>query len=208
MCGTFSQNKDGRVIRDAWIREDIGAFQNTPLTLADSEIPSEPDLFAAESSEIIRYPTQPSWVLHANHPSPTLQLMRWGLIPEWWDSPQGPDNPLILAREETAAQKPVFRDAWEKGRCVIPIERYWESTDVPVKRRFEVRPKPETSWAAGIMSPKPKAKGSGIKPLSGYSFAFLTISSAGHSEIGPLHPRMLHILKSSEDIENWLNRAC
>lgn len=216
MCGTFSQNKDGKVIRDAWIREDIGVFQKTPLKLLDAEIPAEPDLFAAESAEIIRYPTQSAWVLHTNHSSPTLQLMRWGLIPQWWDSPQGPGKPWILAREETAAQKPVFRDAWEKGRCVVPIERYWEWTEVPVKRCFEVRPQPKISWAAAIMSPAPKsnvsenrqtrsASGSAEEFKGGYSFAFLTIPSLENPEIAPLHPRMLHILKSSEDIEKWLN---
>lgn len=59
----------------------------------------------------------------------TLKLMRWGFIPSWakkdYFERMG-SKPLINARAETAAEKPTFRNAMKRRRCLIPADGYYE----------------------------------------------------------------------------------
>ena len=55
----------------------------------------------------------------------TIKQMRWGLIPSWAkDSAIG--NRMINARAETLAEKPAFRSALKKRRCIIPADGFFE----------------------------------------------------------------------------------
>jgi hypothetical protein len=55
------------------------------------------------------------------------QPMRWGLVPGWWKKPL---KELRLAtfnaRAETVADKPFFRSAFKRTRCLIPASGYYE----------------------------------------------------------------------------------
>ena len=55
------------------------------------------------------------------------EIFRWGLIPRWAKPDRIPDR-TFNARGETVADKPTFREAWKKRRCVLPISGYFEWT--------------------------------------------------------------------------------
>ncbi|HYO89862.1 MAG TPA: SOS response-associated peptidase [Candidatus Limnocylindrales bacterium] len=69
-------------------------------------------------------PTQDALVITADQPS-EAQFMRWGLIPSWSkDASIG--SKLINARAETAAEKPSFRNALRRRRCIVPASGFFE----------------------------------------------------------------------------------
>lgn len=54
-----------------------------------------------------------------------LGAMRWGFLPSWYKSPT--DGPLLInARAETIAEKPAFREACRRRRCILPISGFYE----------------------------------------------------------------------------------
>ena len=61
-----------------------------------------------------------------------LVPMRWGLIPSWWSKPLK-DMRLATfnARAETVASKPMFRSAFKRNRCLMPVSGYYEWHDTP-----------------------------------------------------------------------------
>jgi putative SOS response-associated peptidase YedK len=54
-----------------------------------------------------------------------IKEMLWGLIPSWAKDP-GIGNRMINARVDTLAEKPAFRAALKKRRCIIPADGFYE----------------------------------------------------------------------------------
>ncbi len=70
------------------------------------------------------------------HLAPEADLLRWGLIPGWTDSP-GEFPLLINARSETISSKPSFKDAFRDRRCLVVADGFYEwKNDRGRKRPF------------------------------------------------------------------------
>lgn len=72
-------------------------------------------------------PTQQVAVCTAEGPGGArrLRAMRWGFVPQWYDTHGG--GPLLInARSESVAQKPAFRAAVRERRCLIPADGFYE----------------------------------------------------------------------------------
>ena len=54
-----------------------------------------------------------------------LVSYRWGLIPSWAKDPSI-GNRMFNARAETIAEKPSFKNAFQKRRCLIPADGFYE----------------------------------------------------------------------------------
>lgn len=61
----------------------------------------------------------------ANRPERALTEARWGLVPYWADDP-GIGNRMINARSESAAEKPAFRQALRRRRCLVVADGFYE----------------------------------------------------------------------------------
>ncbi|MBR7829087.1 SOS response-associated peptidase [Actinospica sp. MGRD01-02] len=73
-------------------------------------------------------PTDPVpvvWQRREDEGERRLSVARWGLIPYWAKDP-GVGVRAFNARVETAAEKPMFRSAFARRRCVLPADGYYE----------------------------------------------------------------------------------
>jgi putative SOS response-associated peptidase YedK len=104
MCGRFTLTVD--------LSELAGAF---PWLLV-------PDRPVAPRFNIA--PTQPVAVA-ANRDDRKLDFFTWGLIPSWADDP-AIGSRMINARAETLAEKPSFRSAYRRRRCLIFADGFYE----------------------------------------------------------------------------------
>ncbi len=77
----------------------------------------------------VRYniaPTQQIATIRAlGDAAPELTMLRWGLVP-FWAKDIAIGNRMINARAETIAEKPSFRNALKKRRCLVLADGYYE----------------------------------------------------------------------------------
>src|SRR5829696_4967220 len=81
-------------------------------------------------------PSQELWVIR-QHPDTgvrSLDMLRWVLIPYW--SKQRPKPPPINAKAETVAKLPMFRDAYGRRRCIMPIDAFFEWKAISARAKF------------------------------------------------------------------------
>ena len=75
-------------------------------------------------------PQQELPVLVGGEDGPRFEVLRWGLVPPWAvegdPARKGKSAGIINARAETVADKPAFRDAYRRGRCLVPADAFYE----------------------------------------------------------------------------------
>lgn len=130
-----------------------------------------------------------------------LVVGRWGLVPRWAKDPSIGSR-MINARAETVAQKPAFRSAFAKRRCLVPADGYYEwylpsASDAPVgasgkvlKQPFFIRPADGSSLAmAGLYEWwRDPALDEG-DPRS-WRLTCTVITTDASDEVGRIHDRM------------------
>src|SRR6266567_2468303 len=72
-------------------------------------------------------PSQELLVIRQNHQTGerSLDFLKWGLIPYWCKDPKGGRKP-INAKAETISRLPMFRDAYVRRRCIVPVDGFFE----------------------------------------------------------------------------------
>jgi len=127
-----------------------------------------------------------------------LALVRWGLLPSWVKDPEN-FSTLVNARAETAAQKPSFRAAMRRRRCLVPADGFIEWTgERGAKRPFYLKRRDRGVLAfAALWEHWQGADGAEIE-----SAAILT--TRANATLSPLHDRMPVILDPDE-FDAWLD---
>lgn len=94
-------------------------------------------------------PMQTVRVIRAREGVPELDLARWGLVPTWAKDPSIGSR-MINARVETIAEKPSFRSAFAKRRCIVPASGYFEwQKHADGKTPFYIHPADDAPLAFG-----------------------------------------------------------
>src|SRR5262245_8054888 len=70
-------------------------------------------------------PSQPVPVVRAKEQGRECVLLRWGLIPSWAKDAKFSAH-TINARAETLAEKPAYRNAFRRRRCLVPADGFYE----------------------------------------------------------------------------------
>jgi putative SOS response-associated peptidase YedK len=144
-------------------------------------------------------PTQDVAAVRRNQEADQRELvfLHWGLIPSWADDPKI-GNRMINARAETVAEKPAFRSAFTKRRCLVVADGFYEWQKVGGKKQpyFIHRQDDEPFAFAGLWE---FWKGDGEEIQS-----CTLITTEANALMEPIHDRMPVIL-SPEDYPIWLD---
>ena len=125
-------------------------------------------------------------------------LMRWGLIP-YWAKDISLGSRMFNARAETVAEKPAFRDALRKKRCLILADGFyeWQRTRAAKRPMRAVMRSGEPFAFAGLWSIWRGPNGDRISSCS-------IITTVPNDLLRPIHDRMPVILPEEQE-EFWLD---
>ncbi len=130
-------------------------------------------------------------------PERRLLFWHWGMTPRWW---KYKSRSLINVREESMV-KPVFRRQFEKNRCLVVADGFYEwrkdgKTKVPY--RFTAADGGPFAMA-GVWEEETRAEG-------GSSVTFAIVTTSADKLMAPIHDRMPCVLRpEAEDV--WLDPA-
>lgn len=176
MCGLYSLKTSA---------EEVRSFFGYP---EDAQFPPRP--YVA--------PAQPIAVVRMMNGARQFALMRWGFVPGWAKQIQ-PGKPLINARAETITEKPSFKNAFKRRRCLIPADGFYEwKGDVPgQKEPYHIhRPDGGVFGFAGIWEHWVAPDGSELESTA-------IITTAANDTISQVHNRMPVIIEP-QDFGIWL----
>ena len=141
-------------------------------------------------------PTQPIAVITENSQR-VMEMMRWGLVPSWAKNPSIGSR-LLNARAETLPEKPSFRTALTRRRCIVPADGFYEwKKQGKAKQPMRIHRKDDELFAfAGLWDEWQSPDGSPLRSC--------TIITVGPNELmASIHNRMPAML-CPEDEGAWL----
>lgn len=124
--------------------------------------------------------------------------LKWGLIPSWSkDASIG--SRLINARSETVLEKPSFREAFKKRRCIIPADGFYEWARIGGKKQpYYFRLRDEHLFGfAGLWDRWKRQDGEVIESCT-------ILTTEANEILAPVHDRMPVIL-NPDTYDLWLN---
>jgi putative SOS response-associated peptidase YedK len=127
-----------------------------------------------------------------------LHMLRWGLVPHWAKDPNIGAK-LNNARGETVAEKPSFRDAFKRRRCLIPANGFYEwKAEGKVKQPYYISLRSGETLAMGGLWESWKAPDGSILRTA------CIITTAPNEVMEPIHDRM-PVIVAPENWQSWLN---
>src|SRR5437762_36434 len=143
-------------------------------------------------------PTDPHWIVRLRYEDRQLLPAKWGLVNSWAkDAKRAAAQ--INARGDTLAKTPAFREAFQKRRCVVPADGFFEWVGTKEARQpvWFHRPDGKLILFAGLYEswqPKPDQ----------WQRTFTIVTTAPNHVIEPVHDRMPVIL-GDDEVDEWLD---
>jgi len=180
MCGRFSRSRPVK---------DYAEYYQAETTQADS-----PSFNACPGDDVLAV------VAEADH-SRHLVWLHWGFVPFW---SRGPDSrfSMINARAETLTEKPAYRTAYRKHRCIIVADGFYEWKKTPDgKQPYFIQLKSgDPIGFAGLWDHWEAEDGS-----ENINSATI-ITTRANDAMKPVHDRMPAIIPTKH-IDQWLDPA-
>jgi putative SOS response-associated peptidase YedK len=117
MCGRFTQQRPTSELAEIFGAEDLADLDGGRFNVA---------------------PTDQAAVVVQRDEQRAVTAYRWGLIPHWSESPKT-GNRMFNARAESLDRNPAFRYAFQKRRCLVPVDAFYEWRRERDARGKEVR---------------------------------------------------------------------
>lgn len=142
-------------------------------------------------------PTQPIPVVRLVDGERRFALVRWGLIPSWVKDPRT-FSLLINARGESVNEKPAFRTAMRRRRCLVPADGFYEwKADGARKRPHYVRARTGPVAFAGLWEVWSGPNGEEMETAC-------IVTTAANRTLASLHDRMPAVI-APEAFDLWLD---
>ncbi len=179
MCGRYTLTASGDALREEF------------------ELTVEPEIEARYNIA----PTQEAAIVRATPEGRELSLVRWGLIPSWAKDPSI-GNRMINARTETVAEKPAFRAAFKRRRCLVLADGFYEWQKQPdgSKQPFYLHLKGHQPFAIAGLWERWRGRDSSEPALE----SFTLITTEANALAAQVHHRMPVIL-GREQRARWLD---
>lgn len=180
MCGRFTLKADPAQLVDAFDCDATGVSGQARFNIA----PGQQVLIVVES-------------LDDERARRVIRSVEWGLIPSWSkERPTG--RRLINARVETVTEKPSFRSAARKRRCVVPASGYyeWYTPARGAKQPFYIH-SDELLGMAGIYEYWTDPAGDTIETVC-------ILTQAASPDLERIHDRM-PVFIPREHLDEWLD---
>jgi len=144
-------------------------------------------------------PTQPIPVVRLLDSKRSYALVRWGFLPAWVKDPRT-FSLLINARGESVLDKPAFRNAMRRRRCLIPADGFYEWSDSTPRRPYFVRPKSAGPIAfAGLWETWTGPNGEEVDTAA-------IVTTPANRLLAPIHDRM-PVIVAPDAFNLWLDCA-
>lgn len=147
-------------------------------------------------------PTQPIPVVIIENGVRHFRLMRWGLLPAWVKDVRK-FTLLINARAETVNEKPAFKNAMKRRRCLIPADGYyeWQASETRKRPYFIHRRDGGPIGLAGLAETWIGPNGEELDTVA-------IVTAPASADLAVLHPRV-PVTIAPADFERWLDcSAC
>ncbi len=143
-------------------------------------------------------PTQPIPVVIIENDTRHFRLMRWGLIPAWVKDPRK-ITLLINARSETVQEKPAFKNAMKRRRCLVPADGYYEWQAASSRKRpFFIHRRDGSPFGFAALAE------TWIGPNGEELDTVAIITAPASADLAVLHHRVPVTMRPA-DFERWLD---
>ena len=175
MCGRFAQKSPAKKVAEKFKVEEV-----PPLAERFNVAPTQDVLTVREASA-----------------GREATFLKWGLVPHWAKDP-AIGNKLINARAETVTEKPSYREAFTRRRCLIPLDGFYEwSRRGERKRPFYFRMRDGEPFAVAGLWERWEGDGRSLETCT-------LLTTEANTLLAPYHERMPVILRP-EDYDLWLD---
>jgi putative SOS response-associated peptidase YedK len=143
-------------------------------------------------------PTQPVPVVILENGVRHFRLMRWGLLPAWVQDPRK-FTLLINARAETVMEKPAFKNAIKRRRCLIPADGYyeWQASESRKRPHFIHRRDGAPIGLAGLAETWTGPNGEELDTVA-------IVTAPASADLAALHDRV-PVTIAATDFDRWLD---
>jgi putative SOS response-associated peptidase YedK len=188
VCGRYVQVSSPRLLAERFDVDEV---------LTDAH---EPDYNVAPRADVYA-------IVEREQGSRLLESLRWGLVPSWADDLKIGDR-LINARAETLTEKPAYRRAFSRRRCILPADGFYEWKPLPKQGSAKSRKQPmfihrrdgEPLAFAGLW----EAWRDPADRDSPWIVSCVIVTTRANELLAPIHDRMPVVLDEG-DWSDWLD---
>ncbi|HEU4811607.1 MAG TPA: SOS response-associated peptidase [Nocardioides sp.] len=190
MCGRYASSRRPEDLIEEF--EVVESRVPAPLE-ADYNVAPTKEVYAV----LERPPRTPEGETVPEPAQRQLRVLRWGLVPSWAKDPSI-GNRMINARMETVAEKPAYKRAFAKRRCLLPADGYfeWYPTDdltkagKPRKQPFFIRPKDHGTLAMAGLYEIWRDPTRGDDDPERFRWTCTVLTTEAEDAVGHIHDRM------------------